>query len=1219
MRPIELQITGLNSFRERQTIQFEPLLAEGLFGIFGPTGSGKSSILDAITLALYGEVKRAPKGKGGIINMRERGCSVSFTFEVVVEGERKRYTIERLLEREKKKGGITTKRARLSEHRDGLRVPIAEKEKELDGRPQEPGKIQELIGLGADDFLRAVILPQGAFSNLLTLKPAERGEVMQRLFGLHDLGERLRSQLSLRGSEMETLLAGQGGRIAELKTYDDEALEACRLALEEALVASRAAEDRFELADRRLREAEELTGLLAEYERLVRAGQERARRQERLRDLRGAIDRAERGRLIHPALIAAENAAHTFARSEESYNLAVEASRQASDVSHAAMDRFLHAQQRHDGDHDPICEAIAALKRAAEGIEERRRREEERRELDRARAISGERLSAFTDAHGARAAAVAAGEREHEALDLRRRELRVAPEERERHERIRELVREEALLEASLATRRESAAGQGRELELLERTLAGASSGESECRARVAALESALAAAREQLARRVKERDGLREHYRIIDDVQKDIGHLRTQIDEQQQDRTRKVAELQRFETELQRSMMKLDRAIDERRMAQERLDAARELLVGIERRTLLATIASELEDGLPCPLCGSHEHPTPHAEAAHTVEEVEIARHAVASREMEMRQAEAGFYAVSEGRVKLNTERDTAQGAIGQIDTRIVALRAQIDEKLAAVGVVRPVASIEGLRILSDDTKQAGIAAAAEIERLTSELAAIESELASARTTLTDLASSTAALVARREEMRRTLEAAEREAGELSARRDALRSRLAADANGRTLDGLREELERLAERDREAEAVEKESDESGRALKTLREERDAAAAELAEARRAHEGNVARLAQLDAELERHRGEIDAMLAALPDGYRASDDLAGTIRHAEERRDMLRRELEETRTAYDAARTEARVREVETKTQWTTHCGNEVERDRLERDLRLQLEEQGFAGVEELRRSMLDLPELRRRKEESDAIEAELREARRKLDELAGAIAGRTIDERELADIRQAQESARRERDLSIAASGAAERSYTTCVEKNAELRRALEQQQEVEQRAATIEQLRRYLTGNAFVNYLADERLAEVCRRASLQLESLTGGRLELCTRSSDGFYIRDHGNGGGERSTSSLSGGETFLVSLSLALALSDTIQLGRSPLEFFFLDEGFGTLDHELLETVLDSLDRLRSQHRAIGVISHVGALRERINRRLVIAPASGDRGSTVTYELA
>ena len=99
------------------------------------------------------------------------------------------------------------------------------------------------------------------------------------------------------------------------------------------------------------------------------------------------------------------------------------------------------------------------------------------------------------------------------------------------------------------------------------------------------------------------------------------------------------------------------------------------------------------------------------------------------------------------------------------------------------------------------------------------------------------------------------------------------------------------------------------------------------------------------------------------------------------------------------------------------------------------------------------------------------------------------------------------------------------------------------------------------------------------------------------------------------------LSGGETFLTSLSLALALSEQIQLkGQSPLEFFFLDEGFGTLDNNLLDTVLDALERLSRKERVIGIISHVPELRHRIARRLIITPPdAGEEGSLARIEKA
>lgn len=113
---------------------------------------------------------------------------------------------------------------------------------------------------------------------------------------------------------------------------------------------------------------------------------------------------------------------------------------------------------------------------------------------------------------------------------------------------------------------------------------------------------------------------------------------------------------------------------------------------------------------------------------------------------------------------------------------------------------------------------------------------------------------------------------------------------------------------------------------------------------------------------------------------------------------------------------------------------------------------------------------------------------------------------------------------------------------------------------------------------------------------------------------------MRDDANGGVRRPVSSLSGGETFLTSLSLALALSAQIQLrGEYPLQFFFLDEGFGTLDQDLLDTVVTALEKLQSDNLAVGVISHVQELRARLPKKLIVHPAEpSGRGTRVSLEL-
>ena len=119
---------------------------------------------------------------------------------------------------------------------------------------------------------------------------------------------------------------------------------------------------------------------------------------------------------------------------------------------------------------------------------------------------------------------------------------------------------------------------------------------------------------------------------------------------------------------------------------------------------------------------------------------------------------------------------------------------------------------------------------------------------------------------------------------------------------------------------------------------------------------------------------------------------------------------------------------------------------------------------------------------------------------------------------------------------------------------------------------------------------MAEEQLINVALDASQRLGELTQYKYGLEVDSEGGFIIRDDGNGGLRRPVGSLSGGETFLTSLALALALSSQIQLrGQYPLEFFFLDEGFGTLDGYLLEIVINSLERLHSQNMTIGIISH------------------------------
>lgn len=159
--------------------------------------------------------------------------------------------------------------------------------------------------------------------------------------------------------------------------------------------------------------------------------------------------------------------------------------------------------------------------------------------------------------------------------------------------------------------------------------------------------------------------------------------------------------------------------------------------------------------------------------------------------------------------------------------------------------------------------------------------------------------------------------------------------------------------------------------------------------------------------------------------------------------------------------------------------------------------------------------------------------------------------------------------------------------------------------------------LQKKFEGRKFVKFLARKKLDYIAYEASKRLQKITRGRYILTVDNNCDFNIVDAFNSNFTRECSTLSGGETFIVSLVLALALSSQLQLkGKIQLEFFFLDEGFGTLDATLLDRVIEILEEIRWKEKMkIGIISHVEDLKIRIPRRLEVTPAvPGESGSII-----
>ena len=223
MKPIKLEIDGLNSFETKQVLDFSAL-SNGVFGIFGKTGSGKSTILDAITLALYGEVGRS-KQNINFINTKCSKAVVSLEFEIFVSGKTRRFEVKRTFTKKKNLQGVDSS-AVLYEIENGEQKMITE------GVTKVDAKIFDIVGLGANEFAKCIALPQGEFSAFLKAKPAERTEIMSNIFNLSKYGEKLAQKVKEKYNEFDKKVMALESSLELVKFATDEELEKSKIALE---------------------------------------------------------------------------------------------------------------------------------------------------------------------------------------------------------------------------------------------------------------------------------------------------------------------------------------------------------------------------------------------------------------------------------------------------------------------------------------------------------------------------------------------------------------------------------------------------------------------------------------------------------------------------------------------------------------------------------------------------------------------------------------------------------------------------------------------------------------------------------------------------------------------------------------------------------------------------------------------------------------------------
>lgn len=421
---------------------------------------------------------------------------------------------------------------------------------------------------------------------------------------------------------------------------------------------------------------------------------------------------------------------------------------------------------------------------------------------------------------------------------------------------------------------------------------------------------------------------------------------------------------------------------------------------------------------------------------------------------------------------------------------------------------------------------------------------------------------------------------------------------------------------ELLGEHGRVKERVRAETDTIGKLEKAIEEryevQASAAQERLAQALEPFAPYGSAAAEIGRALEAQRQQQLARLAkrlTAITGGRDFDELLAETQQAIERLDQA---VEGAQQRLNGAETKlagakAKLEAAEAKER---ECRTSLEE--AEADLKAALAASQFDTVEAAEQAIIEPAEAQRLQETVEAHDRRRGQADAKKDAAEKALDGRTYDPEAHAALRAQVSEQQRDIDARTKSVGQVQQQLDTLRERLKQLESLHESLQGYEERLAVLSNITLWLQSDRFEAYVLGHALEDLAVNASVVLHDLTDGRYEL---SYDGeFFVRDTWMDSYRRSVKTLSGGESFIASLALALALADTIA-GRQSLGALFLDEGFGTLDADSLDSVTEVLTNLTSNGRMVGVITHVTSLTERLPARLVIS--KGQQGSRIAWD--
>lgn len=1214
MKILGLRLKNINSLKGEWAIDFrDPEFSDhGLFAITGPTGAGKTSLLDAVCLALYHQTPRlqVSSGSNELMTRHTGDCLAEVEFEVKNDIYRAFWSQRRAKSRPG--GRLQPPQVELA-RADGTIIASQTKEKLR--------RVVEITGLDFKRFTKSILLAQGGFAAFLNANVNDRAALLEELTGTEIYGEISRQVFERTRAEQEPLklLQAQAGGVELLTPEALDDLEQERVRLESGEKDCRA---RMGILAGRLEWLDRETDLEKE------AGAARDRIATAARDLEAGRPDLDRLAAAGPALeikpvfdaVATceaerrqkETACADLILERETTQARILRLTRKLDMETASLEQEKAAR---DDTEILITDKILPLDQEITGVERERdaihtqmaenaqalarldAREQEIRDRKAAVSAGLEKQAAYLEAHPA-----------HEHLGERLPVIQTLFERRTR------LIRDREAAEAEAHSVTKALANTDREIDAIALNMAAREKTVEELERKIRDLVRQEGACLDG-----RDRTDLEETFGNLAETAPLRGELKSLARRYEADLdllARTGVERNALVPEIEKQTGQTDALVCRKKDLQARLEDLEHTLVLEERIAGLADHRARLQPDEACPLCGSKDHPGIEAYAALAPTDTRARRKTVAE---DLSRVEAESARVDQALAGTRARMDAVDEKEAEIRAGLETLDREWERLSRALDVRLNPAHGEEIRewLNSRETLFLGIRdTLARLDRLRRDMETARKQADDAGKHARDLAHQRSLAEKENERLADVRNRCQKQIAGLGNDLDAVVSELKKAMAGLDcpLPGHREQTgwletytgfweawqEAISARERAGETLAAIREEMGLSQKETSLVRSRQDALETSGRKVRE-------KLDTLVHRRnewfgKQQVAVVRQQRSDAVRAAEK---QVAEAAEERDRTLAAL--NRLQGQQASLEKAVREaVDRKAQ-------------AEKDWQACLAQSRFDSDADFHNALLDKEDREHLETLKQRLEREMETALAFEKEIR-----KTLDTHREKPV-EAPETHLQQRPELVAAMEVLEQNIQNLVRQQGETGEKIRADRaRREGQAALFEKIDRQKAvydnwmhlsgligsreGDKFRRFAQGLTLDHLLFLANQRLDRLHG-RYLLRQKHSEVLCIEvvDTWQADSIRDTRTLSGGESFLVSLALALALSDLVS-SRTRIDSLFLDEGFGTLDAETLDIALDALDSLNAGGKMIGVISHVEALKERILTRIEVMPRTG-----------